>query len=306
MTTATTTAPAGAWQRMRSPQGAGEALRNENGDVRVWCDSLDEFLTRCDSMHDSAGSSQTGEESWTGTANYEAAGELARSGWAEPRATVQGHREAATTEFARAMAPRWTVEHVRVGGVFDPVRDRVGSQFCWQRPIEHERPMTTTRVHRVNVPIAASSGVEPDEMLEAGAAVVALVDVLRILGHTLEVVVTETVSNGNGSTFVCGFLLHKAGDVVDVDRLAYWLAHPSALRRHVFACNESLPQKDRQRFGFGLGIGNYGYPATTPQWALDSMGVTLDVGNVNDRLRAIREGGVQTWMASMLERLGIG
>jgi len=306
--TTTKTKTAATWERLAAPHGTGEVLRNGNGDVRVWCDSLGEFLHRCDTMRDTSGTSTMNEHGakWSGTDTYDEANEVARSGWAEPRATVQAHREAATAEFAQALGARWTTEHVRAGGVFDPVRYMVGSQFYWQRPIEQVRPMTTTRVHRINVPIVANSGITSAQMLEAGAAVVALVDVLRILGHTMEIVVSETVTDRNEKATWCGgFLLHRAGDVVDVDAIAYWLAHPSALRRHMFACNESMERADRERFGFGMAHGGYGKISRTPTWALQAMGVTLDVGNVAHRLHEIEAKGVVGWMAEQLEALGV-
>lgn len=314
------------WHRVNTEQQHGEVLvtstpKRGEKHVRVWCDSPEEFVARCEAgRHLERGSSSTIDQSsnpWSGSDSFESATDLARSGWSEVRASATGWRDNATAEFARTLAPRWGVEFVRSGGVFDPVRDLVGSQQCYVRPVETYRPNTNARVHRLNVNITATCTNDPAQILRAGSAVVALIDCMRVLGHTAEVVVSETVAGQNNSVCFTGFLLHKANDVVDIDRMSYWLAHPSALRRHIFACNESIGHAPAdipageaevraerlQRFGFVTG--GYGRVSETPTWATEACGITLDLGSTDKRVRSIENNGEIAWIGEQLRLLGV-
>ena len=111
--------------------------------------------------------------------------------------------------------------------------------------------------------------------------------------------------------------MHKANDVVDIDRMSYWLAHPSALRRHIFACNESIGHAPAdipageaevraerlQRFGFVTG--GYGRVSETPTWATEACGITLDLGSTDKRVRSIENNGEIAWIGEQLRLLGV-
>lgn len=107
--------------------------------------------------------------------------------------------------------------------------------------------------------ISASAAVDADSMLARGLIVAAAVRKLEILGYAVRVFVvkatsaTDTLGNfTNAAVFT--LLLKDTDQVTDDSTLAFWLAHPAAMRRMTFRWIESMPANL-------IGRPGYGYPA---------------------------------------------
>jgi hypothetical protein len=305
-------------QRDATEIGIGELLTTggDTPSLRLYCKNADEFVRRGLIVDTFTGAGQdlrsrrTKEDSdWYGTTSFEIANELADTGWSDARRQALPVAEAATSRFGRTVGVRWSLDWRRAGGAYDPVRDLVGSHDIYRVPAEIESPTVVSKVHRIHVNISAHSGIDAEDLLKAGGMVVALIESLRILGHTADIIVGEAVMGRNRATLWQGFQLHKATEILDADRLCYWLAHPSALRRHFFAVQESLnPRADApERVVFGTGVsGGYGAPQRTPQDVLDRLGITIDLGTAQARVQHVDDEDSQyEWLHSTLKEMGV-
>lgn len=186
---------------------------------------------------------------------------------------------------SRRPAPRWDVS----GSAVDVGRYLAGEPDCM---VETVRVARQSPVLRIAVERAVSHTVSADDIEATGASVLALVEGLRTAGIPSEVWVTFTVAPGRGggswqwmSTQV---LIQEAGRPIDLDVLAYWAMHPTALRRLVFSVWEHEDERTRKHFGFG---GSYGIPTRVPQADRDM-----------DEYAPARANEVEAWVAEVLQR----
>lgn len=303
-------------KRDQTTIGIGELLTTggERPSLRLYCKNVGDFIRRGKivdtfTKQGQCLASRDGDPDWTGTNSFEHATELADTGWSEARREAMQVAEAATLRFGRTVGVRWSLDWRRAGGAYDPVRDLVGSHDLYRVPTEKESPLVVSKVHRIHVNISAHAGISANDLMKAGGLVVSLIESLRILGHTADIIVGESVDGRWDATLWQGFQLHKATEILDADRLCYWLAHPSALRRHFFASQESLHDDpsafEREGFGTGNG-GGYGAPAPTPQDVLDRLGITIDLGTAQARVRHVNDEDAQfMWLENTLKEMGV-
>jgi hypothetical protein len=104
--------------------------------------------------------------------------------------------------------------------------------------------------------------VSTDDIEAVGASVLAVVERLRTAGVSSEVWAVFS-QRGGATRYQLRVRVQEAGRPVDLDRLAFWLTHPAALRRIAFAIEEMEPTEVVNAVGFKRG-GNYGFPETDP------------------------------------------
>lgn len=144
---------------------------------------------------------------------------------------------------------------------------------------------------RIGVDNACHSGVSPETMLTVGRSVLTVVESLRMRGYPCEIWACQSV-NGNGGTWDGRILIQAAHSPVHVGRLAFWLAHPAALRRAWFALESACTDEERDTFSFQEG-GWYGYP--NPNFAKPDF----------DEWAPSAQNGIDAvtrWVANILER----
>lgn len=125
---------------------------------------------------------------------------------------------------------------------------------------------------RIAVDIGISSAVQVEQKLRVGRSVLMCIETLRASGYPTEVDVVETVDHWSCSgTTTTVIHVQKADRPVHAALLAFYVAHPSAMRRAVFALQEELPVVDREARGFmnGYGYGRIisGHKAAYDEWA---------------------------------------
>lgn len=113
---------------------------------------------------------------------------------------------------------------------------------------------------RLVVNSSFASTVDEKIIRRRGAAVMALADCLTMVGHPLEIWVVQHVT-GYGGSYSLAVLVQSASEVLDVGRVMYAVAHPTMLRRMIFAYEEGESYDIRRGFLFGVGGGNYGHPS---------------------------------------------
>lgn len=185
-----------------------------------------------------------------GTPDWPSALQLARYGWPEGRALLRKASAAMPKAAIRDRVLQWDV----AGAYPDVARAVAGSPDCMMddSPVDH-RP---TQAVRVVVSIATPWTTDLVEFVNRGAAILSAVEAAEAAGLRVEVVAEETVTSLRDG-FSASVLLKQAGQPADRDTLAFFLIHPSALRRVFFALLET--EQNLQHFCIG-----YGAPASQP------------------------------------------
>jgi len=193
---------------------------------------------------------RTDEPSFHGTTDWPTAHDLARYGWPEGRAML---RKAVASMPKAALQDR-VVQWEVAGAYPDVARAVAGAPDCMLDDTPNEvRP---TQSVRVIVSIATPWTTDLFEFVNRGAAILSAVEAAEASGHRVEVVVEETVV-GQDTGFSASIMLKSAGHPADRDSLAFFLIHPSALRRVFFALLETEPSLLHM-------CGGYGRPAAQP------------------------------------------
>jgi len=197
----------------------------------------------CDSI-------RVGNEDFYGTPNRGAAFEIARLGWAEGRKLISKAWAQMPKSSARVNVMEWDV----AGAYPDPARAAAGAPDCMVNGgnlIE-----CPTQVIRVVVSVSTPCTTPLNEYANRGAAILSAIEAAELCGYPVEVEVEET-SHTMGQGFSCSIVLKHAGHPADLDSLAFFLIHPSSLRRVFFA----LLETERERITMQIG---YGRPARRP------------------------------------------
>lgn len=257
-------------------------------------DSLNDFL---DWLRDTPRAwlntkqSEDGNYKFRGTRTYQEAQDLARFGWPEGRQNMDtALREAARNVTLQAPPSRW----LDVGGAYplvpaaiagDPLNMvNIGEEQRAQRP-----------VIRFLVSLSISGGIDKESIITRGAAILSWIDALENAGFRCEVSACLGARFYNG-TAETTFVLKRAQEPLDIDRMAYALVHPSMLRRHLFAflerspkaleCStygsphETTPDSDQIYFGkVSFGAGHWSTPAYAAahiRQQIENGGISLD------------------------------
>lgn len=194
--------------------------------------------------------SRTGTPSFTGTDTWEEALKLAKEGWLEGVNKV----EKFSSQFTNLLGSMLQIDdyfYDVTGQDFDLDRVLRGEPEAWlnSEQVHVEAPALQTIKLVANITISGGNSIET--LITRGAAIAALVILLEKARRRVEVEIVWTASD----LYESRMLLKQAGQDLDIAKIAYWLIHPSAIRRMMFASLERC--KDRR-------IANvYGYGSPT-------------------------------------------
>jgi len=195
---------------------------------------------------------------WAG-GTHESAMELASVGWPEgaklasDKAVRMANRLVETTGIAQCDV----VEYDVIGAAYDVGAVALGIPEAWGMLA----PQEARKAIRIVLNVAVSGGVPASSITARGLAVTALVLALQARGYPVTVDITQ--GSGNKLKDVTVTLADAStGSQLDVDRLAYGLAHPTMFRRLLRAAT--------------CGVRNEGHSSTTSCW--DHSRVADDVG----------------------------
>lgn len=204
-------------------------------------------------------------DTWYGGVTYEEAITFAREG------------DPASAQMVNEMAERIIGDvEAKLGPVKKP---RLRRRPAGSRPIptavirgepsfmlRQESLPRETRVMRITHNLAASAMISPEELRMRGAYVAAVVRALEARRVRTEIVVGAAINTSYGrddASYLWRTTIKEAGDYIDMDAVAFWIAHPAAFRRIIFGVMEEAPAEDRQRMG--VPRGGYGYPSDFPE-----------------------------------------
>jgi hypothetical protein len=93
---------------------------------------------------------------------------------------------------------------------------------------------------RIAVNIVCSGWVDAQDIINRGAAVIALIDKIQSEGQRVELVAFCHVEGRGDDRIVASVTVKRPEEPVDMDRIGFALAHPSMLRRAMFRVIECL------------------------------------------------------------------
>ena len=189
----------------------------------------------------------TGDFDFTGTHTWDEAHTLLTHGWSEGRSKL-----ADSTEFAKAVTRQGISEawqHAPAGAFPNVPAYCAGIAECMMTPPGEEQ-RTSLPIVTIAVNIGAAHFTPTSVMINRGAAIVALIDSIEAQGQRVELICcTRSILHGNKGPLDIRVTVKRADEHVNLDRIAFTMAHPSMLRRMKFRIMEfTLPKKD---WGYG-------------------------------------------------------
>jgi hypothetical protein len=240
--------------------------------VDLHFNSFQEFLEQTRKPATSgAGSSSTKEpyEQWDMGAGYDGTVKLANEGWPEGLAKMGKAAELLALPVGdRNYEPQplaaLSGDEVDVGLYLSSEPECMTDWTMVEAP-------SFGKVVKIIVNLSASAGCGAETLFRRGAAAVLLVDALESVGIRCEVwALPKSVSKDGDSVekgsrksaMVAHVLVKAADDPVELDRLAFMLAHPAVLRRLGFRLMEQQPENS---WSWSKTHGGYGCPMQLPE-----------------------------------------
>ena len=220
--------------------------------------SMHDFVESAKSRADHEGAShKTDDGEWSGTKTFDQAVHLATHGWSDIRPKVDVMLEPIRERLAEKLDVVPERHHDLIG--YEPDIDRylAGEVECMWEDMLTEAPRNG-RVHILHISGCVPWFISAETLAKRGAALVALCEAFTICGAELEIWCESSVEawggygkyGGEGDQWSSLIRVQRAGDPLDVNNLMYPLAHPSFLRRLVFAEMEGEMGHVRDKFGF--------------------------------------------------------
>lgn len=187
-------------------------------------------------------SSRRFDDRWAG-ASWGGALDLVRNGWHAGTADISAKLdEIKHRSEMMQVGYQWDV----TGDTFDVGTMLAGEPEHWLSP--DVEPVK--RIYRIGVNVGVSVSVSPKQIMNKGAAVVALIDKLQEDPSAIvELDIVCMLRYGKGREFC----LHMGASPLDMDGIAFAVAHPAFLRRLLFAYIEI---ENNRKY-----CGSYGMPS---------------------------------------------
>ena len=176
--------------------------------------------------------SESGSETFTGSKSFKHSMELAENGCPVTREAIYK----ASFKVLSESLPEFDLSPV---GVFPCIPAySAGVPEDMFTPSEFGNPVPKPIV-RIVVNITASCHVDTDDIINRGAAILALIDRVQASGQRVELVAEfHSNSRQNSDTYAFSVTVKRPEEHIDLDRIAYAIAHPSMLRRSFFRVME--------------------------------------------------------------------
>jgi hypothetical protein len=199
------------------------------------CASKD-YATFGDFVRDAAGGPDRFDPaSWAGCSSLAEAVVLARGGWPEGWQRMKALRDAIFAKMA-SQIHRDVVQFRIAGGAVNVARFLTGRPDCFAARVRSTqvKELRSRKIVRMVVNVGARASVSADVFFARGAAAVTLIEALERAGVRVVVDMVTVATNGTGMVRL-GTRLKEAGEVVQLDKLAFCLAHPALHRKLNFA-----------------------------------------------------------------------
>lgn len=242
-------------------------INDTNNNVLHTFDSVSEFLTYANEtpkvFSPSGCASQSNDVEFTGTPTFAQAYDMAFRGYPEARRVGEPLRLQFLDVFAPIVIkkkPRYEI----VGDSVDIARHLHGLPDPFLVRYEPHTGVTelgkSKSLIRIGVNLTYTFFTSRNAILNRGAAICALIDLLELNNKRVEVLGVLSVSplragDNSGHTLENILPLKEAGHALDIDFMYFCLAHPAMLRRFGFAVWETYPRELCHYFRIGPGTG---------------------------------------------------
>lgn len=168
---------------------------------------------------------------WFGSSDWDEALRFAVEGHPSGRALI----DSAAIKVASNPEPTWDVAPV---GAFPCIPAyAAGVPEDMFTPSEDAPPVSSPIV-RIKVNMTASAAVEPHEIVNRGAAIVTLIDILQAQGKRVELIAVEQSRDRDENRYLYSVVVKRPEEAVDMDRIGLVFATPVFLRRFMFRMME--------------------------------------------------------------------
>lgn len=262
--------------------------------------TLEEFVTMSarprpiDPFRDNSHAGNSGND--FGGVKYDEAVEMAKHGWAEGRTAVARLSADITHRIGHAIKTPH-LEYAVVGDMPD-----VGAFIAGvpEHMLSLEDGPGAGRIVKLVVAIGAPGSISAQEIRARGSVAVALVDALESAGIRCEIVAAKSTRMERGTSWRGYITLKRPDEPLNIDRVAFALAHAGFFRRLIWNAYEITPNAsnlhmDRSGYGHTDDIpkeerGDIYMPAITHQEGWRS----LDADGMRDKaLALLRHAGVE-------------
>ena len=249
-------------------------------DYNYNADSWDEFIHDMKTKQvmpswKNACASEDGDYQFTRSESWEHCIELAEHGCP---ATTQDV-ESASVKVTFEAGPTW--EYAPVGAF--PCIPGYAAGVPENMFVPQEEGASNAKpIVRIAVNVVCSAFVDPQDIINRGAAVIALIDKIQGGGQRVELIAFCHIQSHKDDRIIISVTVKRPEEPVDMDRIGFAIAHPSMLRRAMFRVVECMcPYR----------LGGYGYCAQFDD-ALKSSDMNIaaigsDRETYGDRDRAI-------------------
>lgn len=220
---------------------------------------------------DDLASLQGASMSWDLDAGFEQSREMAEAGWSEKAAALWRQVQSLALKIDNGVKDHFDV----TGESVDVGRFLSGEPECMAAQI-----ISPLAAVPVMLNISARCDADARLIFNRGIAVAAVIHALQGSGRSVSLTVCENVSRGDSQheTFIT---MQEFGEYINPGRLAFWAAHPGALRRCIFRYNEQQSDDVRNRLSFYEG-GGYGRPGDVDVKKLPPGTVYISFPETND------------------------
>ena len=199
-----------------------------------------------------------GDEGFTGSKNFDEEKQHMVCGWDKGRDAM-----AADVEFAKGKEDTFKREtwEYSVAGQRACIPSYCAGVPAHMVYMDDQSERNAVPIVKIWVDVAASWNVSAEAMIRKGAAVVALVDQIESSGQRVELVAKAYTDMQDNEILDVRVMVKAAEEQLDMDRLAYAVAHPSMLRRSLFRVTEFMMH--RRVSGYGRVRSDIKVPANT-------------------------------------------
>jgi hypothetical protein len=201
----------------------------------------------------------TASESWDYGTGFDESISIARTGWEYGRKRIEELAYKFRDDVLRGnddtfMAPKFTRSFV--GGSVNVGRYVAGmpDAMIARKRIEIESPVINIMCN-----VSASAVIGSETYFIRGAALAALIDLLELSGRRVRLTTVFCTSSKNDSAGIY-ITVKRPGDPLQMDAVAFALAHPAYMRRLGFSILEQFDYKVRESIGIGDAGHRYGKP----------------------------------------------
>lgn len=229
-----------------------------------WLDFVDQAENGDSSMLMGERSSRArDDDKWYGGANWKKTLELARNGWPEGLERMKTKLNVIQSLVPSKRAIKELEMSIVGPGTIDMGRYLMGHPEPWVtwRDSTYTEEVEHGGIVPIVMNITSSAGVSSEAIFQKGAMTCILIDLLERAHRRVELtIITATKigwSDKPKDAVIVRTMVKRAEDNLDIDRIAFAVAHAGAYRRLGFSIWEQAPESLRAAIGIRQ-YGNYG------------------------------------------------